>query len=317
VSKSSPKINFAKWSLIIGIIGIPIALIGSMAAAVTIPEIGCRLGLKLSACVVPQQVISLIVQSESGEALSGVKIQFIAQKGAPEVQYTDNNGYARAQIPSVGDVRVNLSKSGYPIQDLTINLENDQNVLRIIRFNQSGKPIVEPVTSLPSSTPISPPIEISTPSPSSQVVTSPPSMLPKTECQSATPGKNLSDILQERNNFSLTLGRELVPLLAYIGDYNARIYREEPIEMVCNLQSSYSNLKLVYGVHGGNSQSLPENRLMFSVFLDKKAVGAKEVVVGSKYQWDLNLQGVKNVSLRVECASKVCPSLSFTEMTLK
>jgi hypothetical protein len=88
--------------------------------------------------------------AETGESLSGVKIQFIA-KGAPEIHYTDNNGYAKVQIPSRGDVRVNLSKPGHPIQDFTINLANEQDTVRIIRFTQSGQPEVQPVSSLPPS----------------------------------------------------------------------------------------------------------------------------------------------------------------------
>ncbi len=313
MSKSPTRFNFTKWSFILGT---PIALIGAIATAVTIPEVGCRVGLKLAACVVPLQEVALVTQAETGESLAGVKIQFIAQ-GAPEVQYTDSNGYAKVQIPSVGDVRVNLSKSGYPVQDFVINLGTDQSTVRIIRFSQSGNPVVEPVASLPLSTSSPSPVSSLDPSPSNPVVLGSSSVLTKTECQSATPGKAIGNILRSSDNFPLTLGREVVPLLAYMGDGNERIYRSEPVEIVCNLQSSYTELILVYGVHGGNSYSLPENKLLFSVFLDSKPAGTKEVVVGSKEQWNLNLQGVTNVALRAECTTETCPSLSFTEMTLK
>ncbi|NJR62410.1 MAG: hypothetical protein HC769_28560 [Cyanobacteria bacterium CRU_2_1] len=110
----------------------------------------------------PRQEIDLITQSETGESLAGVKIQFIAQ-GAPEVQFTDSNGYAKVQIPSKGDVRVNLSKSGYPVQDFIINLENTQSTVRVIRFSQSGQPNVQQVVATPTPTDTPTPTPTSTP----------------------------------------------------------------------------------------------------------------------------------------------------------
>lgn len=315
MNKSSKGINYGKWSVILGI---PIALVGSLAAVVAVPDIGCRVGLNMPSCAIPLKEIELFTQTETGEFLAGVKIQFMA-KGAPEVQYTDNNGYAKVQMPSRGDVRVNLSKAGYPIQEFTVNLENPQPPVRLIRFSQSGQPKVEQVTSLPPSTPAPSPSPNSSfePSPTSSEVLGSSSVLTQTECQSATPGEAINSILRSVDNFSLTLGREVVPLLAYMGDYSGRISRSKPIEIVCNLQSSYSELKLVYGVHGGNFYSLPNNKLLFTVFLNSKPAGTKPVVVGPKQQWNLNVQGVTNVSLRAECTTETCPSLSFTEMTLK
>jgi hypothetical protein len=143
MSKAVRKVNFAKWSFILGT---PIALIGAMATLVTVPEIGCKVGLALAACVVPMQDINLITQSETGEPLAGVKIQFIA-KGAPEIQFTDNNGYAKVKLPSNGDVRVSLIKEGYPAQDFTLNVQNEQDTVRIIRFTSSGTPDVQQVAS--------------------------------------------------------------------------------------------------------------------------------------------------------------------------
>jgi hypothetical protein len=315
MSKNSKKTNYGKWSFIIGT---PIAFASAIAAVIAVPDIGCKVGWNLSACTVARQEIDLITQAETGESLAGVKIQFIA-KGAPEIQYTDNNGYAKVQIPSKGDVRVNLSKSGYPVQDFTVNLENDQSTVRIVRFSQSGQPNVQPVVSLPQQTTSpSPQITIeptssSQPSPDANLA----SVLLQTDCQSATPGKNLNYILSKHDNVSVTLGREVIPLFAIVGNLNAEIDSRTPIEFVCNLKSSYKELKLVFGVHSGNSYALPNNKLMFTAFLDGKQAGTKQVVVGSKQEWILNLQGVKNVALRTECTVKTCPALYFTEMTLK
>jgi hypothetical protein len=143
--------------------------------------------------------------------------------------------------------------------------------------------------------------------------------LPETECQSATPGRSLEQILRKQDKFSLTLGREVLPLLVNIEDGyygNATIYRKLPIEFVCNVNSSYRQLKLVYGVHGANTLANPDNKLGFTVFLDNKPVETRQVVVGYKQEWILNLQGVKNVAFRTECSVESCPSLSFAEMSL-
>jgi hypothetical protein len=128
-------------------------IITAITVVAYIPELRCKIIWDAQVCGITQKEVELITQTDTGEALTGVKIQVIAQ-GPPEVQYTDNNGYAKVRIPSKGDVRVNLSKSGYPSKDLTINLEIDQNIIRIIRFDRSGSnPNVSPNPSTPSSTP--------------------------------------------------------------------------------------------------------------------------------------------------------------------
>ena len=119
-----------------------VLFISAMAIGVSIPEIRCKIIWDSKVCGVTQKEVELITQIHTGEALAGVKIQVIAQ-GPPEVQYTDSSGYAKVRIPSKGDVRVNLSKSGYPSQDVTINLE----IVRIIRFDPSGQ--LQSVSCLP------------------------------------------------------------------------------------------------------------------------------------------------------------------------
>ncbi|MBD2437882.1 pentapeptide repeat-containing protein [Nostoc sp. FACHB-110] len=148
-NQNKKKFNFTKWGFVIGT---PIAIAGTMAAVLTVPEFRCSVGLKSEACVVPKEVVELITKKETGETLEGVKIQFIGQ-GAPEVQWTDNNGYAKVQIPSKGDIDVILSKPNYPTQNFTINLANDQTRTRSIRFQESGVPEVKaiaPASSTPS-----------------------------------------------------------------------------------------------------------------------------------------------------------------------
>ncbi|BAY36869.1 pentapeptide repeat-containing protein [Nostoc sp. NIES-2111] len=159
-SQNKKKFNFTKWGFVIGT---PIAIAGTIATVVTVPEFRCSVGLKSEACVVPKAIVELITQKETGEALDGVKLQFISQ-GAPEVQYTDSNGYAKVIIPSKGDVNVNLSKQNYPTQNFIINLENEQTRTRIIKFQQSGKPEVQPIPTSAATPSVSkPPQTTSTP----------------------------------------------------------------------------------------------------------------------------------------------------------
>jgi hypothetical protein len=141
MSQVNKKFNYVKWGFIV-------ALFGAIATALTVPEFRCSMGLLSDTCSMPQKEVELITQSETGEALSGVKLQVIS-KGAPENQYTDGNGYVKVNIASKGDVRVNLSKSGYPVQDFLINLANDQKTVRLIRFSKSGQPIVTPTSTIP------------------------------------------------------------------------------------------------------------------------------------------------------------------------
>jgi len=148
--RNSKKFSFTKWG---ALLATPIAL-ATLVAGFTVPEVRCLAGLKSEVCTVEKQEIQLITQTEKGDTLPGVKLQYISQ-GAPEVQYTDNNGFARVNIPSQGDVNVILTKAGYPTQDFTIDPQNDQSKTRIIRFAASGTPAITALSpgALPSSIP--------------------------------------------------------------------------------------------------------------------------------------------------------------------
>ncbi len=146
MSQRNKMFNYKKWGLIV-------ALVGSVATVLTVPEIRCSIGLLANTCAATQKEVELVTQAETGEALAGVKVQVVAM-GAPENQYTDSNGYAKVNISSRGDVRVNLSKSGYPVQDFNINLANDQNIVRTVRFTKSGQPEVISLPTIPAIAPI-------------------------------------------------------------------------------------------------------------------------------------------------------------------
>jgi hypothetical protein len=153
MSQKKINFNYVKWGFIV-------ALVGTIGTVLTVPEIRCSIGLLADTCAIVQKEVDFITQSETGKALAGVTVQVIAI-GAPEIQYTDSNGYVKAKIASRGDVRINLSKSGYPVQDFNINLANDQNTVRIIRFATSGQPDVSSVPTIPPVPPTPLPKEIS------------------------------------------------------------------------------------------------------------------------------------------------------------
>jgi hypothetical protein len=151
MSKSTKNFNFTFWGIIVSSFGV----FGAIATVFTVPEFRCSIGLLADTCTPLLKEVELITQTETGEALAGVKVQFIA-KGAPETQHSDDNGYVKAKISSKGDVRVNLSISGYPTQDFNINLANDQNTVRTIRFSKSGQPKVASLPALPPVIPLIP-----------------------------------------------------------------------------------------------------------------------------------------------------------------
>jgi hypothetical protein len=144
MSQVKKEFNYVKWGFIV-------ATIGTIGTVLAVPEIRKVIGFGGDTSAPLQKEIDLITQTETGEALAGVKVQFIA-KGAPENQYTDSNGYAKVKIASVGDVRINLTKTGYPVQDFNINLANDRDTTRTIRLTKTGQPEVKSSTTSSSVT---------------------------------------------------------------------------------------------------------------------------------------------------------------------
>ncbi len=151
MSQQKNRFNIAIWGFIV-------TLIGVIATALTVPEFRSFVGLSSDNRTTDRKEVSLITQTESGEPLAGVKVQVVAE-GAPEIVYSDSNGYAKANVSNKGDVRVNLSKLGYPVQSFIINLLNDQNIVRTVRFSKSGSPEVSSLPGIPSATPAPTPIQ--------------------------------------------------------------------------------------------------------------------------------------------------------------
>lgn len=169
----------------------------------------------------------------------------------------------------------------------------------------------------PTTSPVEVATPVVTPSQSPTISSGTQSSLINTDCQSATPGLDIERVLRKVDK-SASIGGEVLPLVVNIGsNYYEFIEGGQPFEAVCNVNNSFSELKLVYGVDSSNRYAIPDNKLIFKVELDNKPGEIQEVAVGKKYTANLSLQGVKNVKLRAECINKQCPSLSFTEMSLR
>jgi hypothetical protein len=153
------------------------------------------------------------------------------------------------------------------------------------------------------------------------------SSLTNKECISATPGLSIEDILVKPFNVSFVVAKEVFPVTSLISSGTERaedtwntlaiLSGNQPVELACNLRYSYKELKLVFGVNTANPYATKDNKITFKVYLDGDSKGEKEVVVGRKREWKLNLEGVKNISFKVQCKKDKCPALAFSEMSLK
>lgn len=205
------------------------------------------------------------------------EIQFIA-KGAPEVQYTDNNGYAKVGIPSKGDVRVNLSKSGYPAQDFIINLENDQTTTRIIRFSQSGQPKIEPS---------SPPLSVTPTLPSSSPVGLPKSTPITNEFQC----EKVYGYSAENYNRLISVGKRTEePKSRFF------IATSEPSSSTCKIIKNSGEIKLAYGLPDNSSLT----RVSVKIYLDGQLRKTFDFGRGQAIRESIDITGASGYTIDFE-----------------
>ncbi len=153
------------------------------------------------------------------------------------------------------------------------------------------------------------------------------SSLTKKQCISATPGLSIDDILVKPYNVSFVVAKEVFPVASLISSgteqaeesWNtlAILSGNQPVELACNLRYNYKELKLVFGVNTANPYATKDNKITLKVYLDGNSKGEKEIVVGRKREWKISLEGVKNISFKVQCKKDKCPALAFSEMSLK
>jgi hypothetical protein len=168
MTKNNKKFNYSLLGIVVAIIGVLVTILANYKKIIEV----------FNPTPISKEV-KLYSLTESGEPLAGVKI-FVVGDGAPENQYTDSNGYVKLKISSQGDVRVKLSKKDCPSKDLIINLDNDQNIVREIRFDKSCQTEIRsiPISSKPSpSTPLPESTVNSTLSPNSSVIANNPIQL--------------------------------------------------------------------------------------------------------------------------------------------
>ncbi len=82
--------------------------------------------------------VKLIVKTEQGEVIEGAKIQFTFD-GPPETRWTNNEGYARVEIPQRDDIDVDITKEGFKTSNQTMNLKADPRRTRTYRLEEEEK----------------------------------------------------------------------------------------------------------------------------------------------------------------------------------
>ena len=277
MSQTTRTINYTKWGFILGT---PIAFLAFVATAATVPEFRCSIDKTAAVCSEQRQNVELYTQTEEGEYLADVKIIFTA-KGAPEPQYTDNNGYVQVNIPTKRDVRVNLSKTGYPTQNFTINLENEQSTPRIIRFTKSGKPIIEgspPISPAPAPTPTPTP----TPSPSSPVPLPPTAT--EVQCEDVSGNRNYA---YEYNQL-ITVGKRTEQPSSRF-----EITGTQPKSFTCKIIKNPGELKLAYG--------LPDNsnliRVSVKIYVDGELKKTLDFGRGEAMRESIDIMGASGYTI--------------------
>jgi hypothetical protein len=152
------------WIVPLTLIGVVLTGAGVLATLGTDKEIRCRFfGISWS-CPPPSKTVELVVQDENGQPLGGVAVIARGIKGAPVRAYSDDNGYVKINIESVGDVGLTLSKAGYATQNSTLNIENKQDNVMVFKFSETGRPSVHLFADLqkippPIANPYSPPVK--------------------------------------------------------------------------------------------------------------------------------------------------------------
>jgi hypothetical protein len=149
--QNNPQNNSRKFQVTAA--AIITTITGILGFYFTYPKPFCQLGITfLNSCPASTQEIQFVVRDNGEKPLVGVSIIFIG-KNAPEKVLTDDNGYVKLKIASDGDIKVNLSKEGYVTQNFTLNLD-DLNRVKIIDFQESGKPKVIATSEVPPILPV-------------------------------------------------------------------------------------------------------------------------------------------------------------------
>ena len=283
MSQNSQKINYTKWGFILGT---PIAFLALVATAATVPEFRCTIDKTAAVCSEQRQDVELYTQTEEGEYLADVKIIFTA-KGPPEFKYTDNSGYAKVKIPTKGDVSVNLTKVGYPTQNFTINLENEQSATRTIRLSKSGQPKID------GSPPISPTV---TPAPTPTVTPTP---VPPTPTATTTEVK-CEDVSRNGNNDYdynnlISVAKRPEQPSSYF-----QLSASLPKSFACKIINNSGEIKLAYGLPDNSSLT----RVSVKIYVD--GILRKDLVFGrgQAIRESLNIKDASGYTINFEVVPK-------------
>jgi hypothetical protein len=166
-----------RWVLL----GVAGGIAGLLLLTLAIPKVQCELGLSVNACVADGKDMELYLQTESGQPLAGVNVEWNASARKLN-QLTNEDGLIKIRIPATGDTKLTFTATGYPEQVVAVNFARDPKPIRVIRLVPTGIPQVRSMTTLPNvivvapsagPTTISPEISSATPVATPSIATSP------------------------------------------------------------------------------------------------------------------------------------------------
>lgn len=154
--------NKINWTLILGIPGAALALIGILTSLVS-KDFRCSIthlvSIKSDQCTdIILHPFKLRILTETGEAIDKAEVDFIGND-AIEPVYTDRNGLVEGRVKNEGSVKISVKAKNYPVVDITYTTETEQPMIKELRIRKDGtgtfldpNPISTPTT-VPTSTP--------------------------------------------------------------------------------------------------------------------------------------------------------------------
>jgi hypothetical protein len=145
------------YKLILIVVSSFVIPIMAIVTAITNQEIRCFLRLDSGQiCLSGFTKVQLVVRNKKYEPIQGVEVRFLAQ-GAPDVKYTDSNGFSDIQIPSREDIEITLIKDGFETLNQVVNVGNSPDD-RTRTFQLKGNSLEGQASSVPVTPSVSPKI---------------------------------------------------------------------------------------------------------------------------------------------------------------
>ncbi|WP_414754236.1 hypothetical protein [Anabaena sp. CCY 9910] len=135
-------------------------LITAIITAITNQKLRCFFKLDSGQiCLSGFVEVKLVVRNKKYQPIQNVEVRFLSQ-GAPDVKYTDSNGFSAIQIPERKDIEITLIKDGFETLNQVVNVENSYDdrtrIFQLKEINlesQSNPSISPPMSTIVSTTP--------------------------------------------------------------------------------------------------------------------------------------------------------------------